>query len=203
VVLTVVAGGLRRHLTEIGELPGRPLTAAISTSLRPPGMTPMAGNCLGALMIGLATEEEDPLERLARIRQGLRTARDLDAARGPDLLDRWWNLYPAVSLGRRTASALAPLVRSGPSANLSVSVVEGPGRSLSCGGVPIREIRSAGILSEDIGLTILGWSYREHLSLGLVACPDTFGDLGRLAAQMVPALQELRATADSTELLPS
>jgi diacylglycerol O-acyltransferase len=202
VTLAVVAGGLRRHLAEVGELPGRAITAAISTSRWPVGVAPTVGNRLGALIIGLATDCEDPLARLTGISQGVRAARQIDEARGPDLLDRWWDLYPAVHLGRRIATAVSPLIRSGPSANLSVSVVKGPSDSLSCGGVPIEEIRSVGVLSEDIGLTILGWSYRENLSLSLVACPDTFDHLDRLAAQMVPALQELRA-ALSSPVVPS
>ncbi len=66
VVLALSSGVLRRYLLERGTLPGRPLTAAVPISLREDGNAD-ANNQVFAMVCSLATQIEDPKERLQAI----------------------------------------------------------------------------------------------------------------------------------------
>ncbi len=62
VVLAVCAGGLRRYLSERGELPVKPLVAMAPISVR--GEEEGTGNQVSAMLVSLATDIENPLDRL-------------------------------------------------------------------------------------------------------------------------------------------
>src|SRR5262245_37091628 len=68
VVLTALAGGLRRYLQARG-LRHRPetVTALVPVSLRAPSVAPLPGNCLSAVRVPLALEPNSELDRLAAI----------------------------------------------------------------------------------------------------------------------------------------
>ncbi|MGD9946282.1 MAG: wax ester/triacylglycerol synthase family O-acyltransferase, partial [Burkholderiaceae bacterium] len=67
VVMATVSGALRRYLSASEELPDRALTAAVPVSLRKEGDT-SNNNQVGMLLMDLATNEPDSIERLLRIR---------------------------------------------------------------------------------------------------------------------------------------
>lgn len=66
VVLAIVAGAMRRFLTSCGELPERQLVAAVPVSLRG-GQGTERANLLSVMLTGLATDVEDPVDRVAAI----------------------------------------------------------------------------------------------------------------------------------------
>ena len=72
VVLAVCGGALRAYLLEQKALPDRPLIAMVPVSLREVGGTSSGGNQVGALLASLATDREDPAERLAEVNDSMR-----------------------------------------------------------------------------------------------------------------------------------
>ncbi|MGI9024822.1 MAG: wax ester/triacylglycerol synthase family O-acyltransferase [Burkholderiaceae bacterium] len=76
VVLATCGGALRRYLSEYNALPKKPLTAAVPVSLREAGNTD-ANNQVSMTVMTLATDIEDPIERLQIINTSSAAAKTL------------------------------------------------------------------------------------------------------------------------------
>ncbi len=74
VLMAICAGGLRRFLTDLEALPDRPLVAFVPVNVRAEDSYG-GGNAVGATLVSLATEVEDPVARLAAIRASSRAAK--------------------------------------------------------------------------------------------------------------------------------
>ena len=74
VLMAICAGGLRRFLADMQQLPERPLIAFIPVNVRPKE-SEGGGNAVGATLVSLATDIEDPLARLATITASSRAAK--------------------------------------------------------------------------------------------------------------------------------
>ena len=61
--MAICAGGLRRFLANRQQLPERPLIAFVPVNVRPKE-SEGGGNAVGATLVSLATDIEDPLARL-------------------------------------------------------------------------------------------------------------------------------------------
>src|SRR5690606_34875251 len=72
VVLAMCAGALRAYLIEQQALPDRPLVAMVPVSLRAEDDTSSGGNQVGAILCSLATDLDDPEERLDAIHASMR-----------------------------------------------------------------------------------------------------------------------------------
>jgi len=104
VVASVTAGAFRRYLDDRGELPDRPLIAAIPTSERLPEHGP-AGNRFSTMFYALPVDEPDPLERLRRSAESAAAAKQLYERVGRRLLEDLACLAPPGVAG--------PVVRAG------------------------------------------------------------------------------------------
>ena len=62
VMLTIVAGGLRRYLESKGELPEQSLVTGCPIDVRSPDEQKAGGNMVGFMNVALRTEIEDPVE---------------------------------------------------------------------------------------------------------------------------------------------
>ena len=71
VVLAMCAGALRAYLIDHSELPSAPLIAMVPVSLRTDNDTD-GGNMVGAVLCNLATNIDDPAERLQIIHESMR-----------------------------------------------------------------------------------------------------------------------------------
>jgi diacylglycerol O-acyltransferase / wax synthase len=76
VVLAVVAGGLRSYLRARDELPDTSLSAGVPVSTRPEGEAPGGGNKIAMMVVPLATDVADPLDRLKAIQQATSTSKE-------------------------------------------------------------------------------------------------------------------------------
>ena len=83
VMLAVLAGTLRRWLAHHGELPDRPLVAAVPVSTRRPEQLFDPGNHVSACFVHLPTNLEDPRERLSVTAAVATSGKALLAAVGP------------------------------------------------------------------------------------------------------------------------
>ena len=80
VFLAIVGGGLRRFLSELGELPDAPLVAFLPVNVRPKD-DEGGGNAVGAILATLATDVDDP-GRAAAARSPRRRAAPRSSWRG-------------------------------------------------------------------------------------------------------------------------
>jgi diacylglycerol O-acyltransferase len=76
--------------------------------------------------------------------------------------------------------------------------VRGPGDPVTIAGAALTDLFSVGPILEGIGLNVTAWSYVDRLNVSLLSCPDLVADLGTLAQQLRPALDELLEMKERT-----
>src|SRR6202034_3983784 len=86
VVLGAVAGGLRSLLAARGEPVDRALTALVPVSVRAESEHGTFGNRISAMIVSLATDAEDPLERLLAVSTSVAAAKDQEEVLSGSLL---------------------------------------------------------------------------------------------------------------------
>ena len=193
VVLAMSAGALRRYLLEHDALPPSQLVAALPVALGQ-GETG-SGNQLGAILVGLATEEVDAGRRLERIRASGRAAKD-------NLSDR----DPLVTAALSGAVA-APMVLGavpGSSAlnqgfNIIISNVPGPKEPLYWEGAKLDGLYPLSVAFDGQALNITVTTYADHMEFGLTGCRRSVPHLQWLLTYLEESLVELEEYADSRD----
>jgi WS/DGAT/MGAT family acyltransferase len=192
VVLAICAGALRELLIGAGELPRKPLVAAMPVSLRAAGDTE-TNNQVSMVQTTLATDLADPVERLraiqastAQVKQRVAAFKDLIPTDYPGLAAPIW----AAGLSRlwargRIAEKLPPL------ANVAISNVPGPPVPLYLAGAKLRHYFPVSIVTHGLAFNITVQSYAGHLEFGLTACKDVVARPEIVARAMARALNEL------------
>lgn len=202
-VLAVVSGAMRAWLADKGEHPSRSLTAGVPIGTDARGSGPrLAGNRVANLFTTLATDVDDPVERLKQISHTTTMAKQVQRRMGMDLAYDWGqfippSIFPSLVRGYSLVrgASLHPAAF-----NVTVSNVPGPREPVSIGGARIGDVFSVGPLAEGIGLNVTVWSYVSRLNFSLLACPDLLPDVERLAAAFPAALAELdRAQVERDE----
>jgi diacylglycerol O-acyltransferase len=204
VVLALVSGALRDWFADHGGLPGRSLLAGVPVGTDAPGLSPqrLGGNRVSNLFTTLATDVEDPAERLQQISATTRESKLVQQALGPDLLREWVEYTPPRPMAWAMRGYSRGRVASlhNPPFNVVVSNVRGPGHTVTVAGARIVDLFSVGPILEGIGLNVTAWSYDGHLNFSLLGCPDLVADLRPIAAGLAPALEELHASESRTSL---
>lgn len=195
VVLAVVGGALRNWLLDRGELPPRPLVAGVPVATDAPGAEPrMGGNRVSNLFTSLATDLDDPRERLQAISRITGESKLVQRTLGPDMLIDWVQFAPPAPL----SAAMWLYSRTGAAShhpapfNLVVSNVRGPGQEVGISGALLCDLFSVGPILEGIGLNVTAWSYVDRMNFSFLSCPDLLPDLAPLVAELPRALDELR-----------
>jgi diacylglycerol O-acyltransferase / wax synthase len=194
VVLALVSGALRGYLADRHEFPERPLVAQIPVSTHCAGKS--GANQISSMTISLATDVEDPAERLKTLYANSQGAKEMARAlidhqhvgltetAPPGLLGLAVRAYSAARLGDR----VVPI-------NLVVSNVPGPTFPLFLAGAPVERLVPVGPLVLDVGLNITCISYCGSLDFGIVSTPDIAPDIEDLADGLERALKELEDAA--------
>jgi len=194
VVLALTAGALRRWMGLHGERPSVSLTAGVPVGLDAADSGPrLFGNNVSNLFTTLATDVDDPIERLHRISRTAGHAKEMNRRLGSHMLADWNQFAPpsVVALGTKLYSRFRA-ARFHPAAfSAIVSNVPGPREPISIGGARLSDIFSVGPLVDGIGLNMTVWSYVDRMNFSLLACPDLLPDVEVLAAFFPEALAEL------------
>jgi WS/DGAT/MGAT family acyltransferase len=192
VVLAVLSGALRRYFVERDELPDKPLVAVIPTSVRSQDEKQM-GNRVSAMFTQLATDRDDPVDRLTEVRQTMSGAKQVHADIGGNTLEEWAEFAaPAVlARGARLYGQLRLADRHPPIYNLIVSNVPGPQFPLYIGGARLVDMYPMGPVFDGAGLNFTAMSYRDQVDIGFMACREAVPELWRLAGEIPEALAEL------------
>ncbi len=194
VVLAICAGALKRYLAEYDCKPKLPLLAAVPVSLREAGNEEMS-NQVSMIIVGLATDIDDPLERLAAIREsssaGKTLTGNIKAAIPTDYpsLGAPWLISGLASLYGRSglADKLPPIV------NVAISNVPGPQFPLYFAGAKLAEWYPVSIPTHGMALNITVQSYNGALEVGLTACRRAMPDVGDLGDYIVEEHKKLHA----------
>jgi WS/DGAT/MGAT family acyltransferase len=193
VVMAISAGALRRYLEEKKALPKDPLTAMVPVSIRSAEERQAYTNRVGSILCTLATDVEDPLERLRRIHEAMKNAKRASDAVPANLLQDWTQVATPALLAQaaRIIARTKILDRMNPPFNVVISNVPGPRESLYCAGAELQTFYPVSAVAEGQGLNITVQSYRDHLDWGLIACRELVPDLWRFKDLFAEALEEL------------
>jgi len=206
VVLTMCAGALRGYLDSRGEVLDAPLVAMVPMSVRTEDQKGTHGNQVTSMLTSLATDLDDPVERLHHIHDNMAVAKEQTNAIGADTLQDWAE-FAAPAIFGRAARLYSNTKMAGhrPLFNVTISNVPGPPFPLYVAGATMLDVYPLGPIYDGGALNITLMSYRDRLDFGLVACPDLLPDvwmiadgLGEALAELVDAADALRATSDAT-----
>ena len=202
VVLAVVGGALRRWMDAQGEHLHASLTAGVPVATDPPGAPPrLQGNRVSNLFTTLATDIDDPHERLRTISEVTTESKLVQRTLGPEMLIDWVQFTPPVpfSLMMRLYSRARAASWHPAPFNVVVSNVAGPREELRLGDSRLVDLFSVGPILEGIGINVTAWSYLDRLNFSVLSCPDLVADLQPLIAELGPALEELKRHPSTDE----
>jgi diacylglycerol O-acyltransferase len=193
-VLTVVVGGaLRRYLAGRGELPERPLVAAEPISVHEQAHGVQGVSKMSVMFTTLATDVDDPVERLRTIAASNTRAKELHTMVGADTLLQWAEHFwlNGFSLGARLYSRLHGADHHPVIHNLILSNVPGPPIPLYLAGARLVGIYPLGPVMDGAGLNVTILSEEDRVGFGIVACPDLVPDVWQIAEAIPEALHEI------------
>ena len=197
VVLATCAGALRRYLDGRGELPDEPLVAMVPVSVRTEDLKGTMGNQVSSMFTSLATDCDDPVERLRTIAAVTGQAKEQEKVIGAAALTDWTE-FAAPGLMARAArlySRTKMADRHRPLFNLTISNIPGPPFPLYSAGARLIAYYPMGPIFDGGGLNITVMSYMDRMDFGLVACRDTVPDVWDIAHGLTDALEELKKAA--------
>lgn len=195
VVLALMGGTLRRYLADHGGIPAEPLVAVCPVSVRGDDERGQMNNKVSAMFTSLATDVDDPLERLRRISLVTRGAKEDHNAIGAHLLQDWAeHAAPTTfALAARLYSSLNLGDRHRPIHNVVISNVPGPPFPLYYAGAKLEYTLPMGPVMEGAGLNITVLSYMDHVDVGFMACRELVPDVWDMADHVQEAMGELLA----------
>ena len=200
VMLTIVAGGMRKYLESKGELPAQSLVTGCPIDVRSAEERAAGGNMVGFMNVALRTDIEDPCERLTAVHEESQSAKAYAEALGPRFAVDLTDVMPGnvLSLAIRTASATG-LAEASTVFNTIVTNVPGaPFQLYMCGALLIDSI-SLGPLLPNVGLFHIVYSSvadkKGTVNLSFTACRDMLPDPAFYAACLQESFDELHAAA--------
>ena len=187
-VLAMCSGALRYYLIEQNALPNAPLIAMVPVSLRSKEEADSGGNMVGSLLCNLATDIEDPAERLKVISASMRGNKKVFAE------------LPRVQVLALSALNMAPLTLAGvpgfisstpPPFNLVISNVPGLAEPMYYGGARLDGSYPLSALPEGQALNITLVNNAGNLDFGLVGCRRSVPHLQRLLTHLESSLNDM------------
>ena len=199
VVLALCSGALRRYFDGKGEQVDGSLVGMIPISVRAEDEKGAMGNRVSSMLVDLASNVDNPLERLATIRNATKNAKEQDKAIGADTLTNWTEFAaPAVAArAARLYSQMKIADRHRPIFNVTISNVPGPPFPLYSAGARMIALYPMGPVADGGALNITVMSYMDTLNFGLVACAETVPDVDDIAHHLDDALDELLKLANA------
>lgn len=198
VVLALVSGALRNHMQRHGETPDGPLVAGVPVSTRIDDGEGDGGNKVAIMNVSLATDVDDPIERLQAIVASTQSSKELTEAVRARSIQSIGEVAPPllVNLASRAALSanigrLVPVIQ-----NVVVSNVPGPPIPLYVCGGKVTGIYAASVLIANQGLNVTLLSYMDRIDFGFTADADLVDDLWEISDGVQDALVELMDAAD-------
>jgi diacylglycerol O-acyltransferase len=191
VVLTVVAGALRTWLRSRGvRTEGLELRALVPVSIRGQDEHHQLGNRIAAMRGPLPVYVEDPVARLAVVREAMDGLKDSKQAVGAEVLAGVQSFAPPTVLAQASRINFSTRLF-----NLIVTNVPGPQFPLYVLGRQLQDIFPIAFLPRNHALAVAIMSYNGGIDFGLLGDYDAVPDLDDISDHLGDALAELVAAA--------
>jgi WS/DGAT/MGAT family acyltransferase len=200
VMLTIVAGGMRKYLENKGELPEQTLVTGCPIDVRSPEERAAGGNMVGFMNVGLRTDIADPVERLAAVHKESTSAKAYAEALGPRFVVDLTDVMPGnvLSLAIRTAAATG-LSEASVIQNTIVTNVPGAPYQLYMCGAALIDAVSLGPLLPNVGLFHIVYSAVQNkqgtINLSFTGDRDMLPDPAFYADCLQASFDELKDAA--------
>jgi WS/DGAT/MGAT family acyltransferase len=200
VMLTIVAGSMRRYLSAKDEMPEESMTAGCPIDVRSDEERAAGGNMVGMMNVVLCSDIEDPMERLVAIHKESTSAKAYAQALGPRMMMDITDLVPGgvLSVALRAAAATG-LSEANVMWNTFVTNVPGPAEQLYFCGAAMVDVLNYGPLMPNVGLFHIVYSNVQNkkgtISISFVACRDMMPDPEFYAECLQESFDELEAAA--------
>ncbi|MFK8048722.1 MAG: wax ester/triacylglycerol synthase family O-acyltransferase [Halioglobus sp.] len=197
VMLTIVAGGLRKYLQSKGELPEQTLVTGCPIDVRSPDERQAGGNMVGFMNVALRTEIEDPVKRLKEVHKETISGKAYAEALGPRIMMDLTNVMPGnvLSIAIRAASSTG-LAEANVIQNTIVTNVPGAPVQLYMCGAELVNSFSLGPLLPNMGLFHIVYSAVQNkkgtVTLSFTACRDMLPDPAFYADCLQESFDELK-----------
>ena len=201
VVMATVSGALRSYLKDSNELPDKSLVAGVPVSLREAG-DDTANNQASMILVSLASDIKDPLERLKAINKSSAQSKSTMNKFKAVVLDDFpmfgapWLLSGVASMvGRSGLVNVLP-----PMANVAISNVAGAPFPMYFAGALVTCYYPVSIASQGMALNVTVQSYNGRMDYGLIACRRAVPDITEIGDYM---LAEHRKLMDLMQKVPA
>ena len=198
VVLAICAGGLRSYLDGRGELPTKPLVAMAPISVRAEDDGNGVGNQVSAMLVSLATDIDDAVDRLVHIRANTQRSK-VQASALP--ANKITDFLPSETLAAAarvyTRTRLGGLHR--PFFNVTITNVPGPPVPLYAAGARIHSAFGMAPILDGLGLILVVVSYAGRISIGVTSCQQIVPDPDNMAECFARSLDELELAVSQAD----
>lgn len=173
VVMALVSGALRRYLLAYSELPSDSLRTSIPVSLRvsSDGDADNFSNKLTTTSVTLATDIEDPVERLQAINHEAEESKNRARGGGVGVIEIF-QLMPPIAISAMMAVVPPEQTLQVMGANLVISNVRGSSEPLYIAGARMETMYPMSILTGGLGINITCLSYVDKVDFGIALDPD-------------------------------
>lgn len=203
-ILSIVGGALRRYLVDKGELPRDTMTAMAPISVRAEGEKGAMGNLVSAMVVGLGTQIEDPLERLRFVHQEAVNSKALTNAVGAKNLADYSQLIPSglAGLAARLYTRVGAANAHAPAFNCVVTNVPGSRVPLYFCGARMVAMYGTGPVFDGMGLICPVYSYGDRIAVSFTADRDMMPDPDAFADALRGAFAALEAATTKPSAIP-
>jgi diacylglycerol O-acyltransferase / wax synthase len=187
VVLAVVTGGLRTWLQGRGiRTDSLELRAQVPVSIRAEDERGELGNRITAVRGPLPVHIDDPVRRLAVVRDAMDGVKQSKQALGAEVISRFNDFAPPTLLAQAARINFSTRLF-----NLVVTNVPGPQIPLYVLGRLLEDVFPVGFLPPNQALFVAIMSYNGRINFGLLADYDALEDVDALATGIEDAIAEL------------
>ncbi len=195
VVLAMCSGAVRTYLIDHNALPDSTLVSMVPVGLKAKesqSASLSGGNAVGAVMVKLGTDLEDPADRLSSIHKSMQTGKDALSSMSPLQIT-------AMSALGMAPSIITPMLRLQgivrPPFNLIISNVPGPRSPQYLNGARMTGSYPLSIPINGMALNITCNSYAEDMDFGLTGCRRSVPHLQHLLTHLDDELAALEKAA--------
>lgn len=196
VVLGVCGGALREYLLTQDDLPEKSLLAMVPISVRKPDRQTVTNNQVSGMWSTLATQIDDPIERLRLIHNDTKGAKEDHDAVGADLIPDWAEFSnPGAMKFAIKLYASSGLADNAPVHNTIISNVPGSREPMYFAGAKVETIIPLGPVMEAVGLNISLASYEDNIGISVHVDSSLVKDVRGFAKLLEQSFADIKSAA--------